>query len=227
MDIKLRHRPGNTVAQISLAPRDRLTTEAGAMIVMSSGIDISTSTFKKNTGGIINAAKRALGGDSLLLNHFKNNSEKTTELWLGTSIPGDMITLELNQQNLIVKSDAFLASTKHVEMDMDWQGFKAIFSYDNIFWLNVSGTGKLILSSFGGVYPIEVDGEYMVDTGHIMAFDKTLDFSIANAGKNWRDSYLGGESLVCKFSGKGTIWCQSHNPQSFGAALTPNLTARR
>jgi uncharacterized protein (AIM24 family) len=39
-------------------------------------------------------------------------------------------------------------------------------------------------------------------------------------------SILGGEGLVCKFRGKGTVWCQSNNQRSFGAALTPTLRAR-
>ena len=32
---------------------------------------------------------------------------------------------------------------------------------------------------------------------------------------------LGGEGLVCRFEGKGIVYCQSHNPSSFGYALGP------
>jgi uncharacterized protein (AIM24 family) len=39
-------------------------------------------------------------------------------------------------------------------------------------------------------------------------------------------SFLGGEGLVCKFSGHGKLYCQSHNPPSFGAALGPMLKQR-
>ena len=68
--------------------------------------------------------------------------------------------------------------------------------------------------------------EDIVDTGHIVAFNETLSFSITKAGKSWIGSMLSGEGLVCKFEGKGTVWCQSHNAQSFGQSLTPILRPR-
>ena len=46
-----------------------------------------------------------------------------------------------------------------------------------------------------------VDGEYIVDTGHIVAFNETLNFSLSKAGKSWMSSILGGEGLVCRFQG--------------------------
>ncbi|MBO72176.1 MAG: TIGR00266 family protein, partial [Flavobacteriales bacterium] len=40
-------------------------------------------------------------------------------------------------------------------------------------------------------------------------------------------SFLGGEGLVCKFNGKGTVWCQSHNDTSFGKTVGPKLKPRK
>ncbi|NQZ59537.1 MAG: AIM24 family protein, partial [Lentisphaeraceae bacterium] len=37
---------------------------------------------------------------------------------------------------------------------------------------------------------------------------------------------FGGEGLVCRFEGKGTVWCQSHNAGSFGGTLGPKLKQR-
>ena len=71
-----------------------------------------------------------------------------------------------------------------------------------------------------------VDGEYIVDTGHIVAFNETLNFTITKAGGSWMTAILGGEGLVCKFQGRGTVWCQSHNPSGFGQAIGPLLKAR-
>ncbi|MCI5144481.1 MAG: AIM24 family protein, partial [Candidatus Electrothrix sp. AR3] len=88
------------------------------------------------------------------------------------------------------------------------------------------GSGKVVINSFGEIYPIEVDGEYIVDTGHIVAFNETLNFDITKAGKSWISSFLGGEGLVCKFKGKGTVWCQSHNATGFGQTLGPMLRSR-
>ena len=95
-----------------------------------------------------------------------------------------------------------------------------------MFWVKCSGHGDLFLSSFGSIYEVEVDGEFTVDTGHIVAFEETLEFQIGKAGKSLIGSFLGGEGLVCKFNGHGKLYCQRHNPPSFGAALGPMLKTR-
>ena len=101
-----------------------------------------------------------------------------------------------------------------------------MISKEGLFWLKVKGTGTVVINSFGAIYPIFVDGEHIVDTGHIVAFEETLNFSLTKAGKSWISSILGGEGLVCKFNGKGTVWVQSHNSSSFGSILGSKLKAR-
>jgi uncharacterized protein (TIGR00266 family) len=95
-----------------------------------------------------------------------------------------------------------------------------------MFWVKCSGTGDVLLNSFGAIHEIEVNGEYVVDTGHIVAFDDTLQFNLGKAGSSWIGSFLGGEGLVCKFKGQGKLYCQSHNPPSFGKLLGPKLRPR-
>ncbi len=226
MDIELTHRPGNTAAKVTLKAGEIITAEAGAMIAMSGSMDVTTTTHKKNSAGLFKAAKRMLGGESLFLNHFETKGEQGT-VFFGTDLAGDMMTMELDNDNLIVQSGSYLASESSIEVDLGWQGFKSLFSGEGLLWLNLKGSGKIILSSFGAIYPVQVDGEYIVDSGHIVAFDETLDFSITKAGKSWLHSWLGGEGLVCKFKGTGTVWCQSHNTSSFGHSLAPSLRARK
>lgn len=226
MQVELLHRPGNTAAKVTLQPGQTCTTESGAMIAMSGHMNVTTTTHKKNSGGLLKAAKRMLAGESLFLNHF-NPEGKPGEIWLGTGLAGDMMALDLDNESLIVQSGSFLACEEGVEINMGWQGFKSIVSGESIFWLNLKGRGTVVLSSFGAIYPVAVDGDYIVDTGHIVAFNESLKFTITKAGKSWLHSFLGGEALVCKFSGKGTVWCQSHVPASFGANLGPNLIARK
>lgn len=225
MDIELLHRPGNTAARILLQEGEVCTTESGAMIAMSGNMDITTSTHKKGKGGILKAIKRMVAGESLFLNHFEPKGG-SGELWLGTALAGDMVSLTLDNESLIVQGSSFLACEEGIDIDLGWQGFKSILSGESVFWVNLKGQGKIVLSSFGAIYPIEVDGDYIVDTGHIVAFNETLDFSITKAGSSWLHSIIGGEGLVCKFSGKGTVWCQSHNPVSFGKAISSGLRPR-
>lgn len=225
MQIEILHRPSNSAAKISLAGGESITAEAGAMIAMSGNMGIETTTHKRGKAGILKALKRMIAGESFFLNHFTAGSGGG-EVWLATTLSGDMFEYELEGDKLIVQSGSYVASEESVDIDMTWQGFKSLISKEGFFWLNMSGPGKVILSSFGAIYKIEVDGEYIVDTGHIVAFEETLNFKLSKAGKSWISSFLGGEGFVCRFEGHGTVWCQSHNAGSFGSTLAPNLRSR-
>lgn len=226
MQVEFTHRPGNTAARIRLQPGESCTSESGAMIAMSGNMDITTTTHKKSSGSALKALKRMLSGESLFLNHFEPRGS-AGEVWLGSTLAGDMMEYTLQNESLIVQSGSFLACDSGVEIDMGWQGFKSLLSGESVFWLNLKGSGKVVLSSFGAIYPVQVNGEHIVDTGHIVAFSETLDFSLTKAGKSWIHSMLGGEGLVCKFKGRGTVWCQSHNPSAFGKAVGPLLQPRK
>lgn len=226
MQIDLLFQPGNSAARVILGPNEAITAEGGAMIAMSGDMAIETTTKQRGgSGGILAGLKRMLSGESFFINHF-TASPDGGELFLATTLPGDMLQREMTGETLIVQSGSFVACTEGINIDLGWQGFKSLFSGESIFWLKMSGSGKLILSSFGAIYPVEVNGEQIVDTGHIVAFDETLTFEITKAGKSWLNSILGGEGLVCKFKGQGTVWCQSHNPSGFGWELGPLLKPR-
>lgn len=225
MDIELIHRPGNSAARVRLAAGETLTAEGGAMIAMSGDVAITTTTHKKGSGSLLASVKRMLGGESLFLNHF-SAPRAGAEVWLGTSLAGDMMVYELDGESLIVQGGSYVACAEGVDVGMGWQGFKTLLSGEALFWLNLKGRGKVVLSAFGAIYPVQVDGDYLVDTGHIVAFNESLDFSLTKAGGSWWHSLLGGEGLVCRFRGRGTVWCQSHNPRSFGHTLTPTLKPR-
>ena len=222
MDIQIVHGPGNAAARVALDGGETVTTEGGAMIAMSSDLTVTTTTHKKGKGGILKAAKRLLGGESFFLNHYEAGSQGG-EIWLSTPLPGDMKTMEIDGAKLIVQAGSFVAAAHGVDVDTGWQGFKNLLSGEGLFWLSVGGQGSLVVNSFGAIYPIDVDGEYIVDSGHIIAFDETLDFKLSKAGSSWLHSFLGGEGMVCRFHGKGRVWCQSHHPKSFGMSLRPFL----
>lgn len=225
MQIEIVHGPGNAAAHVKMNAGEHLTSEAGSMIAMSGGMSLTTSTHKRNNGSALKALKRMFTGESFFLNHY-NCSGNNGELWLATTLPGDMKVHELTGNTLIVQSGSFVACEDTVDVDASWQGMKTLFSGESLFWLKLSGKGKVVFNSFGAIYPIEVENDVIVDSGHIVAFDDTLTFDISKAGKSWLHSILGGEGLVCRFKGKGRVWCQSHNPGSFGSMLGNMLKPR-
>jgi uncharacterized protein (TIGR00266 family) len=139
---------------------------------------------------------------------------------------GDLFIYEMKGNELVIQSTSYLASASGVDIDLGFQGFKSLFSGESIFWLTASGYGSLLIASFGGIYEIPVNGEYIVDTGHIVAFEKSLSFNITKAGSSWLGAFLGGEGLVCRFQGQGRVFCQTHNPGAFGQQVGSKLPPR-
>lgn len=226
MQFEIKSRPAASVVDIRLEAGETITAEVGAMIAMTPGTTVETTSQKRGgKGGLMKGLKRMFAGENFFLNHFSAHSDSQS-LILGPKLLGDILHHPLNG-TLIVQGSSWLASDSHIDIDASWQGLgKALFSGERMFWVKCSGEGNLFLSSFGAIHEIEVNGEFTVDTGHIVAFEDTLEFRIGKAGKSLIGSFLGGEGLVCKFSGHGKLYCQSHNPPSFGALLGPKLKAR-
>ena len=225
MQVQVAFGPGNAAARVALAAHESMTAEAGAMIAMSGDMSIETTTHARGQGSIRKALGRLFAGESFFLNHF-TAGPAGGELWLGTTLSGDMMAHQLTGQTLIVQAGSFVACENGIDREVGWQGFKAMFGGERLFWLRLKGHGTVVLGAFGAIYPIQVDGEHVVDSGHIVAFEETLSFQLSKAGKSWMHSLLGGEGIVCRFKGRGTVWCQSHNPRGFGRAIGPKLKPR-
>lgn len=225
MRTEILQRPSNTIAKIDLTAGEQLTAEGGSMVAMSPGLSVETTTHKRGKGNLLKAAKRMFAGESVFMNHYKCEQDNAT-LFLAPTMSGDMIHEKIDGKTLIVQGSSYVASWGNVEMNIGWQGFKSIIAKEGLFWIQLSGSGEVLLNAFGAIYPVEVDGEYIVDTGHIVAFEEGLDFKISKAGSSWISSFMGGEGFVSRFKGKGTVWCQSHNQSSFGKTLGPKLRSR-
>ncbi len=225
MNIELLHQPDSAIARVTLNAGEELVAQAGAMIAMSGYLNASTTLRQGKGGGIAGGLKRMLAGESLFLSVFRSPTDGN-EVWLAPKLLGDLLIYEITGQDLIVQATSYLACSSEVDITVGFQGLKSLFSGESIFWLTISGYGLVLLTSFGGIYEIPVDGEYIVDTGHIVAFEKSLDFSITKPGSSWLGAFLGGEGLVCRFRGKGKIYCQTHNPGAFGSLVGSKLPPR-
>ncbi|MDD4267909.1 MAG: TIGR00266 family protein [Pirellulaceae bacterium] len=227
MQYEILSRPAASAAKLTLDAGESVTCEVGAMIAMSAGFTVETTSRKKGGGGgLIKGLKRILAGENLFLNHFTATAPNQT-LIIGPGLLGDIIHHPMKGGTVVVQGSSWLASGIGIDIDATWQGLgKALFSGERMFWVKCSGSGDLFLNSFGAIYPVDVAGEYVVDTGHIVAFEDTLQFHIGKASKSLVGSFLGGEGLVCKFSGQGRLYCQTHNPPNFGKLLGPKLKPR-
>lgn len=229
MEVDILHQPDSAVALIHMDPREEMIAEAGAMVAMSGSIQANTTLRKGKGGGVFGGLKRLLVGESLFLSTFRSG-DQSGELYLAPRLMGDILpySLGVGSPGLVVQSTSYLASTPQVQVDIGVKGLKSLFAGQSIFWLTIDGSGLVLLNSFGAIYEVLVKDEYIVDTGHIVAFEKTLDFTITKAGSSWVGAVLGigGEGLVCRFKGRGKIFCQTHNPGGFGRTIGALLPPR-
>jgi len=227
MEIQLLQQPDSAIAKVTLDADEEIVAEAGSMIAMSPHISANTTLRQGKGGGLLGGLKRLLAGESLFLSVFRSLGQ-AGEIYLAPDFMGDLMVYDMRGEELVVQSSAYVACASSVDVDLGFQGFKrGILSGESLFWLTISGQGPLLLSSFGGIYSVEVNGEYIVDTGHIVAFERGLNFEIGKPpGSTWLSTFLGGEGFVCRFKGRGTVYCQTHNPGAFGRLVGSLLPPR-
>ena len=127
----------------------------------------------------------------------------------------------------MVTSGAYLACSKDISVDTQWGGAKTFFSKEGLFLLRVQGSGDLFLSSFGAIHPKELrNGEtYIVDTGHMVAFDENVNYRVTRVG-GLKSTLFSGEGLVCELTGPGRIFLQSRSDDAFLTWLMPRIPKR-
>ena len=219
----VKYRPAYALALIDLDAGESIQAETGAMVSMSSAIRMETSA----RGGVLSGLRRSvLGGESFFVNTFR--AEQPGQVTVAPALPGDIVALELTGQTLLVQSGSFLAATEGIEVDTKWGGAKSFFSREGLFLLKCTGQGTLWVSSYGAIHEIDLGaGEpYVVDTGHMVAFDESVGYDVGRAG-GWKSTLLGGEGLVVHLTGPGRFYMQTRSADSFLDWLIPKLPGKR
>lgn len=205
------HAPAYAALNLQLRANQTVMVESGGMAAMDTCIKMKS----KVQGGLMKGIGRMLGGESLFVSEFTAVGSPG-ELMISPGVPGDIRHYRLTGSNsLLVQSSGFVAASPTVQMDTKFQGFKGFFSGESLFLIKVMGSGDFWFSSYGAILEIPVSGDYVVDTGYIVAFEDTLNYNVEMLGglswKGLRTGIFGGEGLVCRFQGQGKLWIQSRN----------------
>ncbi len=212
MKHELLYKPNFTLARVMLDPGEAVTAEAGAMVTMSADMEMKT----KGRGGIGKALLRSMvGGESFFQNTFTAGSNGG-EVTLAPNYPGDILQVPLDGNAVMVQSGSYIFDTGDIEISTKFGGGKMFFSGERLFMLKISGHGEIFISAYGAIHMVELGAgeEYIVDTGHIVAFDETASFKVTKAG-SMKSLFFSGEGFVCRFSGPGRVWIQTRNPAMF------------
>lgn len=231
MNYKIEHGPSFAWLKVALAPGDELQAEAGAMVQRDPQVAMSThlnagkraGIFRKIWAILVAFLRKFLGGETMFVNRF--TSPSPGEVVVAPSLSGHIVHKQLSPTSkLFVQTGSYLASTGDVDTKVRFTGLRSLLGGEGLVLLECSGAGDLWINSYGGVLPVEVNGRFIVDTGHIVAFEGNLDFKVKGVG-GLKSLFLSGEGLVCEFSGQGTIYIQSRNLSALANWLSPLLPA--
>ena len=229
MRFDIRYKPAHTLAVCSLAPGESVVAESGAMVSMSSNIGVRTDgPMGGKKGGLLKSLKRTvLGGETFFTNTFTAQSGPA-EVSLAPSLAGDMVVHPLQPgETLFIQGSSYVAAPESVLLDAKWQGMRGFLTGEGLFFLKAEGSGPVLINAFGAIHTMDLDGELIVDTGHLVAFTEGIEYKLEKASAGWISSFLSGEGFVLRMRGRGRLYLQTRNPTEFGKSVGPKLPPRR
>jgi uncharacterized protein (TIGR00266 family) len=230
MQFSIEHGPAFAWLKVQLTPGTTVTAEAGAMVRRDPRVKMDTRLNASKSGGIfgflwalvVAIVRKFAGGETMFVNDF--SSPASAEVVLAPALSGHIMHRNLvANERLFVQTGSYLASAGSVNTRVRWGGLRSLFGGEGLVLLECTGQGDLFLNSYGGIVPVQVDGSYVVDTGHIVAFDGSLDFRVRSVG-GLKSFVFSGEGLVCEFQGRGTVFVQSRNLNALVGWLSPMLS---
>lgn len=189
---------------VALEPGESIWAESGAMSRMSGNLEMDT----KLVGGFLKAViRKLLGGESLFVGQY--TATERGFISMSPGCPGSVVHRTMKEgETFNLTAGAFLACTAGMTLKTKFGGLKAFFSGEGAFFVEVEGVGDLFFNCYGGLVEKEIDGELTVDTGHLVAWEPSLEYTIGGMG-GLKSTLFSGEGLVMNFSGKGKIWLQT------------------
>ncbi|MGE0784121.1 MAG: TIGR00266 family protein [Sandaracinaceae bacterium] len=217
------YQPAHSLAKVHLQPGEAVMAESGAMVGMSTNVTMAT----QSQGGLMGGLKRMFAGESFFRNTFTAQGGPG-EVLLAQSLCGDQRVLTMTPQGYFIQNSCYIASTLDVQIETQTGGFRGFFSGAGVFMLKATSQqpGQVLIGAFGGIEEIVCNGNMVIDTGHLVAWDGTLTYKVGKSGAGWIASWLSGEGLACHFEGQGRIWIQSRNNVEYGRTVGGMLPPR-
>jgi len=194
--------------EVTLGPGEEVHAESGAMASMDPQLDLS-ARFR---GGFFAAlARRLFGGESLFISEFSNSSSEPQKLILTKPSPGEIVEHNLAfGEILYVQPGAFVACEPLVGFKTSFAGFKSWILREGLFRLKFEGPGKVWYGAYGGEEEKVIQGEYLVDTGHLLSYPPGIKVKLQFSGGAF-STLFGGEGLVARLEGQGKVKIQTRS----------------
>lgn len=220
MRYEIRHKPAFSTAFVTLEPGEAITAEASAMASMDARLSMATELAGNPVEALL---KKFLGGESLFVNVFKNSTAEPAEIVLTQNTIGDMEIVELQAgESLCFQPGAYIAHVGKVNIGIQWAGFASLFAGEGLFKLKLTGPGLVLFGAYGGISQHAIDGDFIVDNGHVVAYTPDITMNIRLSG-GLIGSVTSGEGLINRLQGQGKIYLQSRSIDGLVRYLRPKV----
>ncbi|MFW5886951.1 MAG: TIGR00266 family protein [Bacteroidota bacterium] len=225
---------GNDIqlVEIELDPQETVIAEAGSMMYMEEDISFEVKMGDGSNpkqgflGKLASAGSRLITGESLFITHFTNRGNGKKKVAFAAPYPGTIIPIDLKdiRENLIVQKDAFLCAALGTKISIHFNRKigSGLVGGEGFILQKLEGDGKAFMHAGGTVIEKALNNEKLkIDTGCVVAFEPSLDFSVEAAG-GLKSMIFGGEGLfLATLQGTGRVWLQSMPIRKLIQAIAP------
>ncbi len=209
--------------EVELDPGESAVAEAGAMMYMTAGIEMSTvigdGSAASASGGfmdtLLGAGTRLLTGESLFMTVFTNMGSGKQQVAFAAPYAGRIVPMDLSSLGgtLICQKDSFLCAARGVSVGIAFQRKIGVglFGGEGFIMQKLEGDGLCFVHAGGTVHALDLGpGQTLrVDTGCLVALQPSVNYDIQYIGKI-KSALFSGEGLFyATLTGPGKVWLQS------------------
>jgi len=205
------------IVTITLEPGQVLRAESGAMMYMTEGVVMNTTTG----GGLSDGFKRMLTGQNFFISDYTyTGPEGTTgQVALGTDFPSKILQLNVNEYGgkLVCQKSALLCASHTIDIDMEFtKSFSGgFFGGEGFVLQKLTGEGDVFLKAGGTLIRRELEPgeELRISSGCLVGFSAGVDYDVQMV-QGFKNVVAGGEGLfMTTLTGPGVVWLQGQPPQ--------------
>ena len=215
MNYQLSNEGAFPLVLVTLNSGEEIKIEGGSMVYHNGKVQLEgkMNSGSGGLGGLLKAAaKSVVSGEGFFITTAKGTALDSMIALAPASI-GAIKKLNVGTEKWRVNDGCFLACDSGVTYSMKRQSVaKAIFGgTGGLFVMETEGQGDMLVSGFGDIIEIELDGSrpFTVDHTHVVAWTNGLSYNIRSASGTF--GFKTGEGVVNEFTGRGKLMIQTRN----------------
>jgi len=205
------------IVTVTLEPGQVLRAESGAMMYMTNGVEMNTTTG----GGMSEGFRRMMTGQNFFISDYTYEGEPGTRgtLALGTDFPSKILRLNVEEYGgkIVCQKGALLCASHTIDIQMEFtKSFAGGFFGGEGFVLQaLTGEGDVFLKAGGTLIrrDLEAGEELRISSGCLVGFTEGVSYDVQMV-KGFKNVFAGGEGLfMTTLTGPGVVWLQGQPPQ--------------